>query len=372
VRERIGGEVYFETGGSSLPRVTRAAAAIALCALAGCRANAPARPGVQWSEADALFHKSPAWLGSDAAYSVPLSANRTLWLFGDTFVATSAANVRKESKMVRNTVAIQTGADPTTASIAFDWAAGPGSFFPDTADRWLWPLHGIRVENTLVLFFSNVKATPGVGLGFAGDGWRAAIIDNPDAAPADWHVKMFTPTAAPAGLTVGTAVVAEGDFVFALSASESGDHAGFLARWRAADLSEGKVEAIEWWNGSAFSTSGTPAKVMENAGPECSLHFDSRLKKFVHVRSDGFGKTTIVTSFADRPQGPWTAPSHVFSPPENMRDQAFVYAAKAHPELSAGGDLVVTYASNTFADFSVLVNDPTLYFPRFVRVPLGP
>jgi hypothetical protein len=88
-----------------------------------------------WPEADVLFHRDARWLGADAAYSVALGDARTLWLFGDTFVATSERNVRSESTMVRNTVAVQRGLDPVTASIEFTWGeavgGGPGSYVPD-------------------------------------------------------------------------------------------------------------------------------------------------------------------------------------------------------------------------------------------------
>ncbi|MEO6323168.1 MAG: hypothetical protein ABIT01_20770, partial [Thermoanaerobaculia bacterium] len=89
---------------------------------------------------------------------------------------------------------------------------------------------------------------------------------------------------------------------------------------------------------------------------------------WLHVRSAGFGATTIVVAEADRPQGPWSPPLLVFRPPESDRAGAFVYAAKAHPELDAGGDaLAVTYVANAF-DFATLVNDVTLYYPRFVKI----
>src|SRR5262245_58918263 len=100
-------------------------------ALMGCGAddstakNAPPEnftfSAESWPEADQLFHSDPRWIGADAAYSVDLGGDRTLWLFGDSFVATSAANVRSESKLVRNSIAIQTGRDPETASIVFHW-----------------------------------------------------------------------------------------------------------------------------------------------------------------------------------------------------------------------------------------------------------
>ena len=66
-------------------------------------------------EADALFHQDPRWLGGDAAYSIDLGDDRTLWLFGDSFIATSPALTRRESTLVRNSVAVMTGRDPLTA-----------------------------------------------------------------------------------------------------------------------------------------------------------------------------------------------------------------------------------------------------------------
>ena len=110
--------------------------------------------------------------------------------------------------------------------------------------------------------------------------------------------------------------------------------------------------------------------MLDPAGPECSVHFDGSLGRFVHVRSDGFGQSTVAVSFAQRLEGPWSAPRVVYRPPEDGRPNALVYAAKGHAEL-VGANLVVTYATNTFAGFQSLVNDPSVYYPRFVRLGWG-
>jgi hypothetical protein len=49
----------------------------------------------------------------------------------------------------------------------------------------------------------------------------------------------------------------------------------------------------------------------------------------------------------------------------------FCYGAKAHPTLSSGQDLVVTYVVNSF-DFWQVAREARLYWPRFVRVRLVP
>ncbi len=48
----------------------------------------------------------------------------------------------------------------------------------------------------------------------------------------------------------------------------------------------------------------------------------------------------------------------------------FCYAAKAHPELAGGDELLITYVANSF-DFRQIVANERLYRPRFVRVRFG-
>jgi hypothetical protein len=345
---------------------------LAALGLAGCSCSPPETiTAAQWPEADALFHRDPRWLGADAAFSIPLGDDRILWLFGDTFVAKSPANVRAESKMVRNTVALQTGADPTTAAITFHWRGTvdlPTSYFPEEGERWFWPEHGARIGPSLVVFLSKIKATPGQGLGFEADGWTTAIVDDASGSPDAWTWRFVAPVASN-GLVPGQAVNVIGDRVVTLAQREPGDHAGFLVRWTPEALLAGRLDEAEWWSNGAWVNGGEPSRVLANAGAESSLHFDPKRSRWFHVRSEGFGATTIVVDSAPALEGPWTSPKVVFTPPESGRADAFVYAAKGHPELT-GADLVVTYASNTLGDFSKLINDTSLYFPRFVKLTL--
>ena len=352
---------------------------ILLAGCSGCQGPSPAAAmsAIQWPEADTLFHQDPRWLGADGAYSVPLRDGRILWLFGDTFVAKTAAHVRSESKMVRNTIAIQRGEDPTAATMTFYWRGtedAPESFFSEDGERWYWPGHGIRLGPALVLFFQRVKATPGRGLGFEADGWQVAIIDDASGQPLQWNVRMVPPTTAPSGIAVGAALNVDGEHIVALAQREPGNHAGFLVRWAQVDLLNGRLDMAEWWTSDRSwvgqaELRGEPSAVMANAGPESSFHFDPSNAKWVHVRSDGFGATTIVVSYSDRVEGPWSTPQVVFRPPESDRSKILVYAAKGHPELAAGGALAIAYATNTLDDFAKLVNDTSLYYPRFVRLP---
>jgi len=78
----------------------------------------------RWPEADALFRGDPLWLGGEGGYTIDLGAGRVLWLFGNSFIAGGNVRDRGQSTLVRNSVAIQSGYDPSRAKIRFDWKRG--------------------------------------------------------------------------------------------------------------------------------------------------------------------------------------------------------------------------------------------------------
>lgn len=195
----------------------------------------------------------------------------------------------------------------------------------------------------------------------------ATAIDDPDAPFQSWRVRRLVTPAAPEGLMLAQGLMVEGDHVAGLAIREPGDHAGFAVRIPCASLARGDLSAFELWDGdwTPLARASLREPVLADAGPESSLHFDRRCGCYVHVRSLGFGASTLAAATATRLTGPWSSPSPFWRPPESDRPQGFVYAGKAHPELT-GADLVVTYAANSF-DFAAVVRDDTLYYPRFVR-----
>jgi len=361
------------------------ALAVVACLSLGCIASKPT--GRAFVEAERLFHQDPRWLGGDGALSIRLSDNRILWLFGDTFIATSDARVRTESTFVRNTVAIQTGKDPRTASVSFMWRrepdGSPASFFPEHGERFYWPGHGIRLDNgPLVIFLYTIVATPGKGLGFEPIGHAIAVIANPDQPLQAWKPRITDAKADTFDAVPATAVIQANGYVVAIAIRQQGTHAGALVRYPIASLARGDIMTAEWWAGDALgwvpaSMLGKdgPAIVLDDAGSECSIHWDMRTGSFIHVASYGFGATEIGWRTALTLTGPWSSPVVVYRPPESDGPRPFVYAAKAHPELVGPEpmDLVVTYATNSFesADLLTVEGEQSLYWPRFVAVRIG-
>ncbi|MFH2202330.1 MAG: DUF4185 domain-containing protein [Elusimicrobiota bacterium] len=350
--------------------------AACLCACAANRGPAPPPPSVQvraWPQADALFHKDPRWLGGDGAFSVDLGAERTLWLFGDSFIAPSLSSAtRAKAVMVNNSLALQTGADPAAASMHFQWRLyndRPAAFFPGEGDEWLWPADGIRLEESALLFFMRVRKDTSDALGFALNGWLALTIENIDDAPPSWRIRRARTGKAEKGLLAGAAVLVYDGYVYAYSSLEP-EHKIFLQRWKRADARRGNLRSPQWWCGAKGGWGHDAAKrepLFADGQTEFSVHWDERTRSFLAVQTLGFGATEIGMRRAPHPEGPWTPTVRVYRPPESDLQGILVYAAKAHPQLTADSDeMIVTYVANRF-DFLKLLTDSSVYYPRFLR-----
>ncbi len=329
-----------------------------------------------WPEADHLFRRDRHWVGADGAYSIDLGQGRTLWLFGDTWIDPSGRHTRQGARMIRNSVAIQTGSDPSGADIAFYWhettQGEPAPFFADEGDAWFWPGHGIRLGDRLLLFLMRIRSSQ-AGLGFESAGWNAVMVSNPDEAPSSWRVSRLETPRNALGVVVGSAsIFRSGQHVYAFGSQESvKSHPMYVVRWRVESVLRGDLRAPEWWAGvdvgwvpDTSLAARWPA--FEAGQSELTVHYDSVAHQFVGVQHVGFGPADLTLRAAPDVIGPWSEPRMIYRPAEYYRPNIMIYAAKAHPQLT-GADLIVSYATNTF-HFAEQLTDSLIYYPRFVRL----
>jgi hypothetical protein len=352
-----------------------------LIALAACCPDGPSVTGSGTRQAtlDQAFHADPRWLGGDGAYTIDLRDGRVLWLFGDSFIATSDARVRTESTMVRNSVAVMDGLDLATAPMTFAWREGspPTSFFPEAGDHWFWPADGARIDNApLLVFLGEVRATPNEGLGFASAGYRAVRVADPSGAPASWTLEPVATVPAPHDPTASIACSTVDDGYLVALVSDTDAHHLRLARWPLDAVAAGDLSEPWWWVDDQWTPQSAlahpPSIVIDDGSSECSLHRQGRT--WIYVASQGFGASTIIVRDALAVTGPWEDPVTVFTPPESSAPDAFVYAGKGHPVVvSPGMGLVVTYADNsfTFGDLFDPARAATLYWPHVAEIVLG-
>lgn len=320
-------------------------------------------------ETDKYFTKDAVWRGADGASSINLENGRVLWLFSDGFISGDQFYSRKNSKIIRNSIAIQDGYDLKKSQVRFYWSESkkkPQAFFKARGNFWFWTGHGIMLKDKLLLFLIKEHGKK-TGIGFEAFGWSAVLISNPFDVPSLWRMTYIEGSETFGTIAGSAAVLKDRDYLYAYGVTEPDTHEVYLLRWKLEEAYNGILANPEWWINGKWAVRNTKLPVPEPlfiGQTEFSVHYDSILKKYFQVQSFGFGEGKIGIRMADQMQGKWTEPYMIYTPGYPGVIKPFMYAAKAHPELKANGTYI-TYNVNSF-DFGELIKNQTIYFPKFI------
>ncbi len=333
--------------------------------------DASAKEQLQIIEVDnSMFKTDSYWRGADGGATVELSNGKILWLFSDTFIDQDGTGKRSNAKtMIRNSIAIQSEI-AVKADMTFYFKGtpqNPEAFFEVSGENWFWTGHGIFLRDKLVIFLIEETATA-AGIGFEAIGWSIAIIDNPLEHPDEWHIQ-YVKGSDTFGVIVGSsAVLEDGDFVYAFGVKEPATHETYLIRIEKNKLLNGNVSELQWWTDNTWKSNlqEEPKSSMLFIGQtEFSVHYNKTLEKYIQLQTYGMGKASIGYRFADQLQGPWSESVMIYTPALKEASE-FVYSANAHPEFISN-ELIITYNINN-GDFDQLVSDEEIYFPKIIKL----
>lgn len=326
----------------------------------------------EWNE---MFQRTNGWIGADVAYSVPLGLDKTLWLFGDTFVGQIRNGKRASAKMIHSSIAVQPLGEEPQFYFPVDERHWPQSFIKSPGPRtYFWLSDGVRTKDGLYLFMQQVEWINDSAWGFRCVGTWLDFANNPDAPPGQWKIKThklpFARLADGQDLLLGCEILQSGDYVYLYGYS---NHTNATATKnqivvRAPGNEFGNSELWEFYSSGTWTKDFSKATpIFSGAGAEGSVSWQPYLKRFVFVYSDGIWGSILIRT-AEAPEGPWSAPTKVYQCPDmKFSRHVFCYAAKGHPELSATNELLISYAANS-ESLSEVMNDARLYWPRFIRV----
>jgi Domain of unknown function (DUF4185) len=326
----------------------------------------------EWND---MFQRTKGWLGADVAYSVPLGSDKTLWLFGDTFVGQIRDDKRTQAKMIHSSIAVQPFDKAPQFYYPVDKTHQPQSFIKSLGPRnYFWLGDGERTEHGLYVFMQEVKWLNDSAWGFQCVGTWLAFVGNPDAAPALWKISTsklpFTRFPDGQDVVLGCETIKTGSYSYIYGYSSRTNSTGvnnlILARAPENDLDN--TNLWEFYSNGGWTTNfDKMTSLFPGAGAEGSVSWQPFLKKFVYIYSDGIWGTILMRT-AVAPEGPWSAPTKIYQCPDmKISPHVFCYAAKGHPELSASNELLISYAANS-ESLSEVMNDTRLYWPRFIRV----
>jgi hypothetical protein len=335
-------------------------------------------------EYDALFQQRDGWIGADGAYSTPLSKEKTVWLFSDTWVGNIRDGRRVDATIVNNSVAIQDGAGPN-AKVRFfvrrDEHKKPVALIvPADGHGWYWWQAGTRVGDKLYLFLAQIERTSNPGVfGFRQIGQWLGVVNNPDADPLDWHIEQrklpCTLFQVQRQFNFGAGLLVDGNDLYIYGTDEDRTKHPLVRFLIAARVPMERIDDFVQWqfydDGKWTNSFQSSSRLTDGVAAELSVSYVPAVKKYVLVYSEAGLSPNILIRTAPTPTGPWSKPISVYRCPEAGWDKRnFCYAAKDHPELAGSGELLISYAANSF-ELSHVVADARLYWPRFIRVKLG-
>ncbi len=334
------------------------------------------------------FSYSQGWLGADDAYSIPLTASKSLWLFGDTFVGDSDTKLRSQSKtMVRNSIGISVCNPGASCTMSYYWrnpkAAKPRSFFDTGTDKlWYWPLDGILQGKKLYIALMAVQNKPEATskdvFGFEIAGTNLAIVEDAFAPPDKWQVRVQDITGP--HLWAGISMIADGNYVIWYTQVREGGDRGFMTAMRVPrDQMDNPGAGWEYLRKDSQWQKGLAGEdamhLIEQPISEMSVRYHPAIKKWLALSTGPeFPSARAIARLADSPIGPWSEPQTVYDFPEVKPDSpgydkdTFCYAVKEHIEFTAAR-IAMTYACNSMVVAKVMEN-MSIYRPRVVILDL--
>jgi hypothetical protein len=334
------------------------------------------------------FSYTQGWLGADDAYSVSLSPDKSIWLFGDTFVGSKETKRRSQYKeMVRNSIGISTCKPGATCTMSYFWqkpdSRKPRSFFDTgTDDLWYWPLDGFLDHKRLYVALMAVRNKPGAipqdAFGFEITGTKLAVIENAEISPEKWHVSIQDLT--DARQWAGHSMVVDGKYVIWYTRVSEGETDGYMVVMRIPrDKMANPSNAWEYLRRDSQWVPGLAREdamhVIEQAISEMSVRYHPSIHQWLALSTGPeFPSPRVVARVADSPVGPWSSPQTIYEFPEMKRDNpgydknTFCYAVKEHVEFT-DTKIALTYACNSMVLAKTIAN-MNIYRPRVVILDL--
>jgi len=308
---------------------------------------------------------------------VALPGARTAWIFSDTWTGLLRDGRRTQPRMINNSVGITEGSGPARFYYPADANGKAASLFtPPDGRGWLWPVAPVLDGGVLRVFAWRIeKAGGGGAFGFKAFGTALAEIGNPADAPAAWRPRWRdVPVPQTPTLFWGSSALAHDGHTYLYGYAENGkkglDFQRYMILARAPAGKLGDFSAWRYYAKGAWLEDASQAeRLCPSVASEYSVTYIPARKRFLLVTHDMFLSPKIVARTSETPWGPWSDKIELYTCPEAAaKAGVFCYAAKHQPVFSTGDTLVISYAANG-NDMNTVLNDPSLYVPRFIRVP---
>mgnify|MGYP001255354797 CR=1 FL=1 len=348
------------------------------------------------SEWTALFKRNTGWIGADGIFSIPLNGKRhhsgdpaseTAFIFSDTLIGEiSDGNLQPGWSMVNNTIAYLKGTRPVADSIRFEWSTDnnnrpislftPGLPSADEGDYY-WLGDGFvntELDSSIYIFAYRMRnLDPDQEWSFAEMSTDLIVLPKNSTVPFSEQRQIETPLRFKEG-GFGAGILVNTDaggaprpdgFIYVYGVRNQEKNL-MIARVLPEDFEN--FDAWRFWDGDGWSTDIERVKnVVSRVSHELSVTPlpDGR---YALVFTRDTLSPVVGMRLAPTPYGPFGPIIEVYETDVMEQNNIIAYNAKAHPSLSAPGELLISYNVNAFDFMNEISKDPNLYRPRFIRL----
>lgn len=346
-----------------------------------------------------LFKRNDGWFGGDGIYSIPLngvekngsSARKTLFIFSDSMVEKPGDGKIGNANMIHNATAMLSGNRPLEKKMIFNWNVKDNPepvFVPKTPKtnkgEYYWLGDGFvnqELDHSIFIFGYRIRQVGSGTFGFAEVGNTLIKIANNQANKIRDYDQKDSPFhfgsgkdagSFGAGVYVNTARAGAKNpdgfiYIYGVQGQEK---KLLVARILPANFEH--FDLWEFWTGDGWNTRMSEAAALtDRVSNELSV---SELPdgRFALIFQEGGMGRYIGLRLGKSPIGPFGPVIRVWDcKPALIEKGYFAYNAKAHPSLSAKGELLISYNVNSFDFLEDLGRDQQFYRPRFIRLKFG-
>lgn len=308
------------------------------------------------------------WIGGDATFSIALPGQKTLWLFGDSFIGTVKPDnsLVSGAKMIRNCAVLQDG-NSMTAFFGGTFQ-NPKSFVTSANENasWYWPEHGLLENDTLKIFFSEFVIAAGqAGWNFKYKSAMLARFTWPGIALIELKKLPYYDIN---GVCYGNSVLVENGYTYIYGRKED-DTIHHMPYPHVARVPVGNIMAPwEFYDGSTWTADPAQTKKISPVSVSQQYGVFKLANKYIFLSQEIWLSSKIYSYTSNFPQGPWNSKNLLYTTPI-LYPNTFTYNAFPHPQFNADDKLLVSYNSN--GNFADIFKNVEVYRPRFIRVPFN-
>lgn len=354
-----------------------------------------------------LLKQTSGWTGADGIFSIPQSGvdsigagktDKTLILFSDTQIGEIVNGTLSPGwTLVNNSVAVIEGNEPIPGKINFYWKTGannkPASVFVPNSPLsipgdYFWLGDGFvnheKQNETTILAYKIRSVNTGFGFAVAG----STILTIPVGSNPPFNTiqqedaplfiegdRIDNGYAFGAGIFVNTAKAGAPNpdgyvYVYGVKPVPGILNKGLMiGRVKPEDFKD--YSKWNFWDGTAWSLNihniKHAAVVTERVSDELSLIPLPDGRYALVFQADIWGSVSL--RIGKTPYGPFGPVIPLWNCKEALTgSNYFAYNAKAHPNLSIKGELLISFNVNSFNYFDDLQTDPNFYRPRFIKL----